>query len=277
MQLCDINPFVRYAQIQPSIMSAAPLKCAYDYRIFYVLNGSAEFVLSDQIVTVSAGTLIYLRPATPYYFDGEIETIVLNFDITRNYANRKATLPLSKNIELFCSEKVLENDPPEELKKISIIKNAFDIEPNMKECICAFTSSTIYSDAESSAILKKILCYIAQNENSTKKISPLVHEIALYLQQNYGRELKNEQIAREFGYHSFYLNRVFKEATGMTIHQRLIMERVHIAKQLLENTNLNVNLISYEVGFSNHSQFCNTFKKYTGCSPKQYRKRNEYQ
>ena len=43
MKLCDINPFLRYAELQPSVMSSAPLSCSYDYRIFYILEGNATF------------------------------------------------------------------------------------------------------------------------------------------------------------------------------------------------------------------------------------------
>ena len=60
-------------------------------------------------------------------------------------------------------------------------------------------------------------------------------------------------------------------ATGTTIHQRLIMERIFSAKKLLINTNFTVNEIAHEVGFEDCAQFCKTFKKYTEYTPTEYR------
>ena len=72
MELCDINPFLRYAELQPSVMSSAPLSCSYDYRIFYILEGEADLVFTDKTLPLSAGMLIYFRPETPYYFNGNV-------------------------------------------------------------------------------------------------------------------------------------------------------------------------------------------------------------
>ena len=84
MKLCDLNPFMRYAALQPSVMSKAPLSCAYDYRIFYILEGEARLILEQNYLDLAPGTLLYFRPGTPYYFDGKVKVIVLNFDLTRN-------------------------------------------------------------------------------------------------------------------------------------------------------------------------------------------------
>ena len=34
MRLLDINPFLRYAELQPSVLSSVPFCQAYDYRLF---------------------------------------------------------------------------------------------------------------------------------------------------------------------------------------------------------------------------------------------------
>ena len=42
MKLLDMNPFLRYAGLQRQILSDVPFCRAYDYRLFYVLDGEAE-------------------------------------------------------------------------------------------------------------------------------------------------------------------------------------------------------------------------------------------
>ena len=272
MQFCELNPFVRCAMLQPSILSSAPLGCARDHRIFYVLQGSAELVLKNSKIAVTPGMLLYLCPATPYYFNGSIKAIVLNFDLTRRYAHLKKALPISKSIESFGVDNILEQDAPDELKRLIVVNNAKEREQELKECLQHFSYPTAYSEALCSANIKRLLCYLLQKENEPSQNMPrLVREVLLYIQQHYNTEISNDQIAEEFGYHSFYLNRVFKKATGSTIHQALITQKMDVAKQLLENTELLVKSIAYEVGFSNSALFCNTFKKHTGVTPSEYR------
>lgn len=41
MDFSEINPFLRFAQLQPTIIEGNRYKAAYDYRIFYILSGTA--------------------------------------------------------------------------------------------------------------------------------------------------------------------------------------------------------------------------------------------
>lgn len=273
MKLSEMNPFLRFAELQPSVMSGAPLSCSYDFRIFYLMEGKSNLILSDKTIPLEAGMLLYFRPGTPYYFDGKVKVIVLNFDLTRNQADRPNPISPSKNVESFCQELVFENDPPEELADLILIQKAFEVENSLQECLLHYRFPTPCSDAFTSSILKNILCYIVQNNHKKQTELPeLVQKIVLYIQQNYDHELNNEKIASELGYHSFYLNKIFKKHMGITIHQAVIHEKIQIAKHLLKETNLPINTIATEVGYSDRSQFCNAFKKYAKFTPLEYRK-----
>ena len=182
MKLCDINPFMRYAGLQPSVISNTPTYCAYDYRIFYIIEGNAAFVCLDKSYTVSAGSLIYFRPSTPYYFDGKVKVIVLNFDMTRNQSNKKTPVPPSNGIEAFKERLVFENDPPRELHDTIIIEKAFEIEEKLQDCILHYGYPSRFSDAFTSAIVKDILCYIAQRADTQAEETPeTVQKIMLYI------------------------------------------------------------------------------------------------
>ena len=274
MKLCEINPFMRYAELQPSVMSSSPFFYSYDYRMFYIVEGQAQFVISGNVIPIEAGTLIYFRPETPYYFDGKVKVIVLNFDMTRNQSDKKSPITPSNSAESFDKSRVFENDPPRELEDFVVIKKAFEIENKMQECLRHFCYPTRFSDAYTSAIVKDILCYVAQNANEKEQQMPeTVQRITLYIQKNYDQEISNSDIANELGYHSFYLNRVFKKSTGMTIHQAVIAERMRIAKLLLRNTNLSVSSVATESGFYDRSVFCTAFRKHTGYTPLGYREK----
>jgi YesN/AraC family two-component response regulator len=275
MQLSNINPFMRYAELQATVKSSAPLSSSYDYRLFYVLGveGDGKLVLKDSVVRLAKDSIIYLRPGTPYYFDGKVKVIVINFDMSRDNESLISPIPPSKNLSDFDINKVVENSPPKELNDVIIVENAFETLENLQKCLTNYNYPTIYSDALSSACIKQILCYIVKRTaKSGEEIPELIKNIILYISQNYDKELTNNDIANHFKYHSFYLNRLFKKYTGKTLHQTVIEEKIKVAKRMLKEGNLTVNEVSSELGFLDRSQFCTVFKKQTGFTPLEYKK-----
>ena len=271
MRLEDINPFLRYAAIQTYIISQAPFACAYDYRIFYILSGDTHVVFEDSTAPLPEGSLVYIRPGVPYYFEEKVKVIVLNFDMTRDHAAETRALPPDR-LPFFDPTKIKENDPPTELQGIITLPHAFELEPMLKECVTGYMFPDGLSDAVTSSILKRLLCHIAQRSGSDRaQGSSLAREIMLYIKKNYDKDLKNSDISAEFGYHSYHLNKIFKDNMGTTIHQALLDERVSIAKNLLRTTSISVESIAHEVGFSERAQFCTVFKKHTGRTPGEYR------
>ncbi len=276
MRLLDVNPFLRYAELQPSALSSVPFCRAYDYRLFYVLEGQAELMLEDSSMPISAGTLMYFRPGVPYYFSGKVKVIVLNFDMTLNQYDKKEPISPLDTLNNFDPSRIFENDPPEELTETVVLDSAFEIGSKMQECWSQFCYPTPYSEATSSSIVKEILCYVAQRMYKRQISLPkLVQQVKLYVQQNYDCDLTNQQISAEFGYHPYYLNRIFKKSTGMTLHQAVIAERIALAKRLLGNTDIPIDSVASEVGFSDRAQFSTAFKKHVGSTPSEYRKHNQ--
>ena len=274
MKLLDVNPFLRYAELQPSALSSVPFCRAYDYRLFYVLEGQADLVLGEEWIPVCAGTLIYLRPGMPYYFNGKLKVIVLNFDMTLRQSDRKEPISPLDTLNCFEPSRIFENDPPCELAEAAVLHRAFEMESRMQECRAYFSYPTLGSEAAASAVVKEILCYVVQKKHARQMSLPtLVRQVMLYVQQNYDRELSNRQIADAFGYHSYYLNRVFKKSMGLTLHQAVIEERIGLARRLLGNTELSVEEVADEVGFSDRAQFSTAFKKRMGCTPTEYRQK----
>ena len=272
MKLEEINPFLRYAAIQTYVISQAPFACSYDYRIFYILSGDTHIVFEDSTLFLPEGSLVYIRPGVPYYFEEKVKVIVLNFDMTRNHSSETKALHPDR-LPSFNPSKIKENDPPEELRGVIFIENAFELEAPLQECVTNHIFPSPFSDAVTSALLKRLLCHVAQSEKAQKNpASLLAHGIMLYIKQNYDKDISNTAISIKFGYHSYYLNKIFKDNMGITIHKALLAERVAVAKNLLRTTDIPIESVALEVGFTERSQFCTVFKKHTKKTPGEYRK-----
>ena len=70
----------------------------------------------------------------------------------------------------------------------------------------------------------------------------------------------------------FHFLRVFKDITGTSPLEYRNSIRLDHAKELLEDTNIPINEISREVGYSSDTYFCDVFKTKIGMSPSSYRK-----
>ena len=65
-----------------------------------------------------------------------------------------------------------------------------------------------------------------------------------------------------------------KIITGLGVNDYINRLRIEQAMSLLVNTNLNINEISCEVGFTYPRYFSSAFKNMTGMTPKQFRNEN---
>ena len=100
----------------------------------------------------------------------------------------------------------------------------------------------------------------------------IVRKSENWLQENF-RELKAiPQVVALSGIPERTLKRRFKAATGSSIIEYLQNLRVEEAKTLLESSDLAVEEISFEAGYSDPSFFRRLFKRLTGLSPSNYRK-----
>lgn len=74
-----------------------------------------------------------------------------------------------------------------------------------------------------------------------------------------------------FHFNSIYINRILKKDTGYTFLEILNNKRMAVSLRLLEETDLKVSRIAEQVGIPDQRYFSTMFKKYYGCSPKQYK------
>jgi AraC-like DNA-binding protein len=82
-------------------------------------------------------------------------------------------------------------------------------------------------------------------------------------------------ISRHFGFSLSYCSKLIKNTTGMGFSEWKRALRVRKGERLLVNTTDTVNDISLSLGYENTETFIRIFKKETGMTPGQYRKRGQ--
>lgn len=93
-----------------------------------------------------------------------------------------------------------------------------------------------------------------------------------YVKMNINRSVTRSEVAEYLHLNEEYFSRLFKKYTGYTFKDYEMMERIEIAKCMLEKSRFSVSIIASKVGYDNFSHFSKVFKKYTDQTPQEYRK-----
>lgn len=102
----------------------------------------------------------------------------------------------------------------------------------------------------------------------------VVAQAKAYIRAHLRESISRTDIARKVYLHPDYLSHIFHDRTGTTLSDFILQERVAQAKQLLEANQMSITEIGEAVGFSNSSYFGKMFRKYVGCTPKDYRRQS---
>lgn len=272
MKLQDINPFLRYAQ-RFYYDRVSITKCPADARILYFVSGSGSLILDDHTYTICPGMLVLINAGYVYRLElsSNLEMIALNFDY--NFDRSDITM-FFKPYPLEMAHQ-LRQEPIEDCAALSstlVLQGMFHMQNKLESIIGVFQTQKLYYREEASCMLKSLLIQLARSTLLSKtKTSAIANQLIHYLQENYREDLTSDQIAAEFNYHSYHINRIMRSATGTTVHKYLINYRIAVSKNLLCNTDMSIEEISTEVGFLNTPYFSNSFKRVVGCSPTAYR------
>lgn len=101
-------------------------------------------------------------------------------------------------------------------------------------------------------------------------VLPQKRNIRTFMEQNFDKPLKVEDYAYLTGRSTSTFRRDFKSYYEMTPQKWLQEKRMEKAVLILDNKEISVTQLAYEVGYENISYFIKQFKNRTGKSPKQY-------
>ena len=107
-----------------------------------------------------------------------------------------------------------------------------------------------------------------------KTPSKLLMQVTNYVQHNLSKPIDVEALADSMFISRTHLAAKFKQETGRTLTDFILIEKIEEAKRLLRYSDKSLSLIADYLGFSSQSHFTRVFKKYSGKTPREYRNLN---
>lgn len=233
-----------------------------DYQLIYVAQGKLHLFAEDKEHIIQKGNMILFRPGEPQiytlYAKDKPETYWVHFtgnNVERilEYYNITAGVNviytgLSRNYKWLFRQMIQEL----QLQK------------------------TNFSDMNTLQ-LRQLLLYVSRNINEEMPVSAeLLDEIEQamhYFNKNFYRQIVIEDYAKEHHMTPWWFIQNFKRIAQVTPIQYIVSLRINNAMNLLDSTNYSIAKIANAVGYDNALYFSRLFRKHTGFSPREYRKR----
>lgn len=239
-----------------------------------ILNGEAIYTIKDKTYIVRKGELILFNPNVPHgvylspqtqYKDLHIgyskltESIVNHFEQT---GNDFIILKLSSEKKYFLTL-------CEELLQEYRLRNK-DCR-TMIHAIATQLLVLIYRELVKDGVPpSEHLCHMGYPDKR-KVVDFITH----YINENYMNEISLEMFAKDMYLSQVYISKIFKEETGNSPINYLIKTRLSKAKELLEEKDLPIKVVSGQVGYEDAYHFSKLFKKYYGYAPSALKQRKK--
>lgn len=221
-------------------------------QVLCYLSGRGTMRVADQNVSIGPGSVVLLPPRIPHSFEEATgrRPLCLVIDLELRGASkggvRIARMALS-------SDSAIRHE-------LSMLTRLAD--PNASECRLAVGAVVL---RVTDILLRELGNLPARSEQAPA----FVRQYDRLLQRSSSEREAIAELATQLGYQHDYLNRIFKQATGLTLRQYRDAHLLERARRLLRERR-KIGEVAAEVGFADQNYFARWFRKYTGLQPRTY-------
>lgn len=252
-----------------------------ELELHYIIKGEGVRFIGDNISNFTPGEMVLLGENLPHtwrckdeYFqnnpDLHVEAMVIQFlpDCLGKYLlNLPEAYLIPKLFEKAKSGMVINGKAKEKLAEL--MRSSIEATNLDRIIILLSMLKTLAETDEYATIVTGKNTFYQSNESETLRIN----KICTYTMTNYKNDITLEEIASLSNLSITSFCRYFKLMTKKTYYDFLIEIRVsHACRFLIENK-LPTEMICFDCGFNNVSNFYRHFKKVTGMTPLDYKRK----
>lgn len=244
------------------------------FQIVYVISGTGSYVLNGETKPYKSENLLLLVPDDVHTFNVDISTEFLLIRFNYIYLNDYKW----KYIDHLKSSLSNAGRLNEDIIKLESDKHL--VRSIVKSILYGIQNSDIFYRELTSHLVNSFLIIITRNlvnyqseiiaESKDKRLIEIIN----YIQKNiYCPELlRASSISMSFNISANYLSRFFKDKSGELLQDYITNYKILLIKNRLKFSDMRVNEIADEFGFSDGSHLNKFFKNRNGISISDYRK-----
>ncbi len=226
--------------------------------ITHIIRGSFTYVKDGKHSTAYAGETVILDCYRnhEYYTNDSFESVWVHF-------SGNNCLNLYHEIERTAGNTVRCRDPRRMEDTLFRIFDAIRGESPMTE---SALSLELYK------LQTELLSADNPSEKQTGRYDGLMQDVKDYVSRHLGERLSVKELADRVYMSSTHFSRIFKQQTGLSPYEYIMISRINRAKELLHQTDMSISRIAYAAGFNSESNFIHSFSQNTGMTPNKFRK-----
>lgn len=230
------------------------------YEIFCFLSGKADYYIEGTIYELKPNDILLINKSEAHSL-----LIKSKSPYERYVVHFPAEALLNYNSELL---EFLNNKP---LGKNNIFPYSVFGKEKWLYYLEKMTSATNFKEQQIYLTVLFLELSKAYKKISEKKDLTKTNIIIDYINNNLTSQINLDDICQRLNFSKTHINRIFKQLTGSTIWEYIIIKRLLLAKELLKNGIPPTNVYS-KCGFNDYCTFYRNYKQKFKTSPK-----NDYQ
>lgn len=244
------------------------------FEMVFVLEGKGTQIINDHRLPYACDKLFLIFPQDTHSFEVTEKTKFFFIRFHDSYLKTQSSNWIQKLEFIFhnhnhlpgCILKTVTDKPLLRAMIEALIREENSNFPQQQEVIKQILNTIITIAARNISLMAPLTPYPSNTEPSLDLLN--------YVHQNiYKPEaLKAAKMALVFHVSPTYISEYFKTKTGQSIQQYVMAYKIKLIETRLKFTNMQINEIVYEFGFSDASHLNRLFKKYTGLNPSDFKK-----
>ncbi|MFH6994484.1 helix-turn-helix domain-containing protein [Flavobacterium sp. FlaQc-48] len=244
------------------------------FEMVFVLEGKGTQIINDHRLPYACDKLFLIFPQDTHSFEVTEKTKFFFIRFHDSYLKTQSSNWIQKLEFIFhnhnhlpgCILKTVTDKPLLRAMIEALIREENSNFPQQQEVIKQILNTIITIAARNISLMVPFTPYPSNTEPSLDLLN--------YVHQNIYRPeaLKAAKMALVFHVSPTYISEYFKTKTGQSIQQYVMAYKIKLIETRLKFTNMQINEIVYEFGFSDASHLNRLFKKYTGLNPSDFKK-----
>lgn len=121
------------------------------------------------------------------------------------------------------------------------------------------------------AVAEHTLSELKRIRTGTEAYSPFIREAIRFIDSHLDQELSLTVLCEELSLSHSYFSKKFKRETGTGYVTYVTMAKMEKARKMMEDPRNKANEIARRLGYYDYSYFFQNFRRYFGCSPRQFK------